>query len=168
MSGLFIYLFKTGSNRYFQIRKCILYPLTVRDTQVNTIHNAFKYPDVQWPPRFFMSNLSRPCPGCLFDLIAHHFSLSTFSGSPTSLLGEHAKLVLLQGLYITFLSVKVLLPCPNLRALSSLNPLIKRHLIRSLPWAPSIKSNPTLLPCCPATSYLPPYSALLFTITLIA
>lgn len=52
------------------------------------------------------------------------------------------------------LSVKVLPPPSNQWAFSSLNPLIKRHLRRSLPWAPHIKSRPHPLPRCPAPPIL--------------
>ena len=82
-----------------------IYTLTVRDTQLNTTDSAFKYPDVQWPPRFFLHDLSHPCLGYLFDFIAHPFSSSTFSGSVTSLLCKRAKLALLQDFYMTFLPV---------------------------------------------------------------
>lgn len=115
-----------------------MYTLTVRDTQLNTIDSAFKYPDVQWPPRFFLRDLSHAClAGYLFDFIARPFSLSTFSSSVTFLLCKRAKLALLQDFYMTFLSVKVLPPPSNQWAFSSLNPLIKQHLRRSLPWATS-------------------------------
>ena len=130
-----------------------MYALTVRDTQLNTIDSAFKYPDVQWPPRFFLRDLTR-LPGYLFDFIAHPFSSSTFSSSATSLLCKCAELALLQDFYMTFLSVKVLPPPSNQWAFSSLNPLIKRHLRRSLPWAPHIKSRPHPLPRCPAPPIL--------------
>ena len=48
----------------------------------------------------------------------------------------------------------VLLPPSNQWAFSSLNPLIKRHLRRSLPWAPGIKSSLHPLPCCPVPPIL--------------
>lgn len=130
-----------------------MYTLTVRDTQLNTIDSAFKYPDVQWPPRFFLRDLT--ClPGYLFNFIAHPFSSSTFSSSVTSLLCKLAKLALLQDFYMTVLSVKVLPPPSNQWAFSSLNPLIKRHLRRSLPWGPRIKSKPHPWPRCPAPPIL--------------
>ena len=131
-----------------------MYTLTVRDTQLNTIDGAFKYPNAQWPPWFFLHDLSHPCLGYLFGFIAHPFSSSTFSGSVTSLLCKHAKLALLRDFFMTFLSVKVLPPPSNQWAFSSLNPLIKWHLRRSLPWTPSIKSSPHPLPCCPAPPVL--------------
>lgn len=101
----------------------------------------------------FVWSLTR-LPGYLFDFIAHLFSSSTFSSSVTSLLCKRAKLALLQDFYMTFLSVKVLPPPSNQWAFSSLNPLIKWHLRRSLPWAPCIKSNPHPLPRCPAPPFL--------------
>lgn len=115
-----------------------------------------------------------PHPQTRSPLLVHVPLLSpsfAISGSPTSLLFEHAKLTFLQDFHITFLSARVLPPPPHPCALSSWNPLIKRHLIKSLPWSFIIKDQYSLpLHCCPdpATPYPPPHPALFFTITLLS
>lgn len=94
-----------------------------------------------------------------------------FSGSPTSLLFEHTKLTFLQGFHITFLSARVLPPPPHPCALSTWDPLIKWHLIKSLPWSFIIKDQYSLpIHYCPdpATPYLPLHPGLFFTITLLS
>lgn len=68
--------------------------------------------------------------------------LSTFSGLLT-LLFEWTKLIFLQDFILPFTGLPSS-PCPC--ALSSLNALIIWHLLRSFPWPPDIKEQPTTTP----------------------